>query len=318
MASASPEPTDEEEINLTFNANPAVLQQSEEYKPIPPPSEAVTFHDKHLDPSLVLKHVEALPSLVVGLSDLATDLARNIADREISLPKGHSFLGTTWEPEMQDAVTVAKHYVACVSKSCSFLGSTLAFHPTCPKWSTIMCWKKPAATTEIAFAVDGFSLSIRRTEVEPYKLDLSPPLEQFLEDETKQELLELLTAFPHLITGQMFAVTEEAGSSYPTIAKIGGPDSAKLPWLDNKKIQPLACGTEKTRLSRNSRRIVVPSRIGTKRGRSHDDRPDPNQYLQHVRLTFFNDSQQSYECVVGMGSVCFARYYVHSLSLWKV
>lgn len=159
----------------------------------------------------------------------------------------------------------------------------------------------------MTFAVDGYSLSICRTEVKPYKLDLSSPLDEVFDDETKQELLELLTAFPHLITGQIFAVTEEAKElltrlperpssefswvtsrtegpslSQPTDSKIGGPDSAKLPWLDKKKIHPPACGTVKSRIPRSSRRIIVPSRIGTKRGRSHDDRPDINQYLQHA------------------------------------
>ncbi|EDR08325.1 uncharacterized protein LACBIDRAFT_327453 [Laccaria bicolor S238N-H82] len=298
-----PEATEIQKINSVYEHNPPVLRQAGNC--IHPPS-ALTFYDKHLHPSLLLRHVRILPSIVADLSDIATDLVADIIEHNLPLP----FMGnipTFFEPHgdvMQDASDVGNHYVNYISEPCCALGSTLAFHPNCSQWVSIMNWDNRVLSTN-SFATDGYSLRLCRGYVKPLKLYLPPVLQKLLQEDAKDELRQLLAAFPDLITGQMLAVTEEAKelvkrlwipsmSNFfwvtpgttgqlilsPLDSKLCGPDAQSIPSVHKKATSSHRSYSPKPHCSS---RILPPPRIGTKRGRSYDPRPDPSHYIQHVR-----------------------------------
>jgi hypothetical protein len=113
-----------------------------------------------LHPSLLLKHVRYLPSII------ATDIIIDITELNHSLPNfgvdhptflmPHSDTG-----EDPDAVGTV-HFVTYISRPCRGLASTLAFH-------TMMNWGSEVSS-RIPFIADGYPLCILSMEMVQQKI----------------------------------------------------------------------------------------------------------------------------------------------------
>lgn len=145
-------------IDLAYNANPASLSQRSNIELPVAPQSALSFHDKHLDQSLSLRHVKPLPSLIADLSDVATELRQDVTTLGFSLSEiGRYFLVEPVRyPNMDDAMSVVDHYLKYVAEPCCSLASALAYHPTCPKWTSVLGWHGRARARTNNFFVDWY------------------------------------------------------------------------------------------------------------------------------------------------------------------
>lgn len=123
-------------IDLAYNANPASLSQRSNIELPVAPQSALSFHDKHLDQSLSLR--QDVTTLGFSLSEI-----------------GRYFLVEPVRyPNMDDAMSVVDHYLKYVAEPCCSLASALAYHPTCPKWTSVLGWHGRARARTNNFFVD--------------------------------------------------------------------------------------------------------------------------------------------------------------------
>lgn len=125
-------------IDLAYNANPASLSQRSNIELPVAPQSALSFHDKHLDQSLSLR--QDVTTLGFSLSEI-----------------GRYFLVEPVRyPNMDDAMSVVDHYLKYVAEPCCSLASALAYHPTCPKWTSVLGWHGRARARTNNFFVDWY------------------------------------------------------------------------------------------------------------------------------------------------------------------
>ena len=159
MASTSataPPPEVLEEIRLLFAWNPPRLTLA--HKPSPKKSSTAArspaFYDKHFSSRLVVKKVVWLPSLV---QDLARNVDKILGALETLPPLGDFFTATDrafderrFPTVMTDEKAVVEFYCRTTANYCSFVASTLALHPSFPRWGSLLVWTQSASSSDYA------------------------------------------------------------------------------------------------------------------------------------------------------------------------
>ena len=156
-----------DEINALFSWNPPCLipvhktKSSTKSSTIARPS---AFYDKHFSSDLVVKRVVPLPSLV---QDLARNVDATLKDALGTLPPMEGFFTAEQRKysmedlskEVENERAVADFYGNTTAKYCSRLASTLALHPSFPRWRTLLHWTQSGPSSSYAI-MDGQLLFI--------------------------------------------------------------------------------------------------------------------------------------------------------------
>ncbi|KIM88062.1 hypothetical protein PILCRDRAFT_63060 [Piloderma croceum F 1598] len=151
-----------DEIKALFSWNPPPL------KPITLPGRKPStsscqpaIYDKHISPSLVLRHVKRLPTLV---HDLAANVDRALLAASEALPPVDDFFTAKdrakilkhVEKTITDEKGVANFYDKTAATFCTPLASTLALHPTASTadWTGLLIWTHSVSSSGYAI-MDG-------------------------------------------------------------------------------------------------------------------------------------------------------------------
>ncbi len=175
---------------------------------IPKPcSSPITFFDRHLDDSLILKRVVVLPSLISTLSDALDDYvsAFNSENESFSSPRLYlSPTGYNCAEPPKNATDIAERYR---STSTIFLqaASTLVVHPDRPNLKTVFRMDKGRPGPPEGFHTQKYSL----TYVTYAKEDIAELLESWDLDR-KSLVLSMWDHLPTLAIWDMYALSGES------------------------------------------------------------------------------------------------------------
>jgi hypothetical protein len=191
--------------------NPEPLIQSSEYFPYPTRGSPVTFYDKHIDSSLVLKHVKPMPilgsPLSMRLEEKVDEALRNPAfDHELLSDVADYERNTGADTDIvSGAVSVAQAYERGFSSAVRSVASTL-LNPSAPDrhWSSLLRWSShqdprcPPSDTEGSYSAE-YSLCFPRGDTTGHL------------DDDAQQLLQKLAgkAESAIAIWEIFAVTAE-------------------------------------------------------------------------------------------------------------
>ncbi|KAK0226930.1 hypothetical protein EDD85DRAFT_940319 [Armillaria nabsnona] len=139
----SPEPRDESPVDIEaleelFSFTPPPLRHDPDFDVPTPKWSPVTFYDKHLDDSLVLKQVKVLPGLISTLSEALDDYVSSFKSR--GEPFYSPSMALRWHIYNKDVVATASDISQRYYKGGNpFVqaASVLAFHPDQPELRTV-------------------------------------------------------------------------------------------------------------------------------------------------------------------------------------
>jgi hypothetical protein len=168
-----------------------------------------SFYDKHLADKLVLKRVKFLETLVVDLADTVDKAIHDAYHKGFQLPLGQGRLQTQ---EQMDDITeyaawgllredgVLENYKDLTALFCLPVASTLALHPSSPKWSSLLRWTKEVSTAKFAIADGALKLN-------PRSLDRDTAAWNFVDNDKMALLEELPTRYPNIAIWEMKSLT---------------------------------------------------------------------------------------------------------------
>ncbi|KAF8969014.1 hypothetical protein BDZ97DRAFT_302490 [Flammula alnicola] len=195
------------EETFTFNIPPGI-EQSSEYLEYLDPEYPISFYDRHLDPALVLKHVEVVPSMTQLFSDVCEEEFRAFcATGGTFNSELYEVPGAHTSPSFRNSSDVGKFYndnIGC----CHKFPSMFYFHPGLVEWDTafdfvVTSGRKPSFLSE-AF------LRVAYNYRNPQELDLCPSLADNISESAASSLKELAAHSPQLATWECYAMTMSA------------------------------------------------------------------------------------------------------------
>ncbi|KAJ7147738.1 hypothetical protein C8R43DRAFT_1237227 [Mycena crocata] len=229
MSRQSPPFLPEDNVRFLYDFCPPPLSAHLDYGTLP--NRCLTFYDRHLDESLVLRRVVPHHALISSLASIADLELTGLLDLGVPLPddaaeKGHRLeAARSYEDLIDDTVEVAgssgvaKFYDQNIAAVCLPIVSMLLIRPI--SWHSVFMWTdresgKPPHEYDNPFMQNGYSLSIRHV-----RRELRVPsgaLAQF-DAETKEDLLSLAKHNPVLATWQIFSPSPQTDD---ILRKMGG------------------------------------------------------------------------------------------------
>ena len=240
MASTStsgtgPSPEVLEEINLLFSWNPPrlVLPKKNSSKKSSTATHQPAFYDKHFSSNLVVKKVVRLPSLV-------QDLARNV-DKVLGALATLPPLGTFITAElrefgversrrvMKNEKAVVEFYGRTTADYCLFVASTLALHPSSPRWGSLLTWTQSAPSEDYAI-MDGQLVFIEELEDDDVKKKIRRAAIVESMDSKSRAFVEAITeSGSPLATWKMKSLSTGSPEVMTAICTLG--ELAEFPWV---------------------------------------------------------------------------------------
>ena len=156
-AAASP-PIDLEELDAIFSWNPPRLvlvpAQTSDRKPSTS-TRKPAFFDLHFSDRLILKHVVRLPSLVQSIArtvDTALDATKNALPELSGILRIEVIrqLAGFQECHVRNEKGVSHLYSHTTAVFCPIVASTLALHPTAPRWMPLIRWTEALSSSRHA------------------------------------------------------------------------------------------------------------------------------------------------------------------------
>jgi hypothetical protein len=207
---------------------------------------APSFYDKHLVDSLILKEVVFLPSLhhdIAGVVDITLSLIR---DKGIQLPQTQSidtFPVTQQREEndyyenqpMKNEMSVAHFYLKTTAQYCMPVASTLALHPSAPRWLRSLEWHPVPSKSGCAIA-DGVLrilpslkevLSGKR-EATGFEKVLVDSMRENCDDERWKGLVEVVKRLPDVMTMEIKSLSVATEDIMHSVKHLSG---SKFPWV---------------------------------------------------------------------------------------
>lgn len=203
-------------LNAVLEFNPEAIELSPSHSPRPS-SSPVSFYDKHLEGSLVLKQVRAIPTLPLILNNIVEDSIRDFKAREPPYSL-NGFQEAEDPPDYsshpKDSYFVANYYRNSIMNPCKSIAARFVLYPHTSTWLSALSWDSPRAAVmgRHHFAGEDYGLRVTRSAHPPYIAMISPTLMEVLDVPTKALLHDLTAKFPDLATWEIYAATEEAES----------------------------------------------------------------------------------------------------------
>lgn len=141
-----------EEIDKLFSWNPRPLVLGPKPTKSSTATDTPVLYDKHISPDFVVKKVVRLPSLIQDLAENVDEVFEALK----TLPPLEGFITAKQRADdiwhVDNVVTnekaVADYYHQTTAKYCSFVASTLALHPSFPRWRTLLSWTQSGAFSD--------------------------------------------------------------------------------------------------------------------------------------------------------------------------
>lgn len=207
------ESTLDEQLQAMFDYNPHCLVTDPNCQP-PSITSPLSFYDKHIDKTLILKRVKILSTLPIGISTTVDSALQSLKDRGIALPLSAGFLPTLKRREyddrrneaIYDANSVADFYESTSARYCHYVASTLFLAQThalaVPEWTTFLYWRN-----------DRRENAPRRSHTIKCSLqfdDHKLQVDDILGEDIKASLLQVSKRFPKVAIWMTHTVSEQA------------------------------------------------------------------------------------------------------------
>jgi hypothetical protein len=190
-----------------------------------------SFYDKHLSDKLVLKHVKVLDTLVADLAGTVDKAIKNAYQNGIQLPSEQGMLCTGRYIKTKTTYTamdflredgVAEHYNNLTASFCLPVASTLALHPSCSEWATLLSWTKEVSRAKFAIADGALKLLKHSTH-------RSRPAWDFVDNDKRVLLAHLPARYPDIAIWEMKSLTVGDETVMGEIWRMG-LSSRTFPW----------------------------------------------------------------------------------------
>jgi hypothetical protein len=163
-------PVVEERLQYILDWNPQVLEAAtiEQGGTTNTKTRPASFYDKHIDRNLILLHFQYHPDLakeIASTVDKAITAAQTSGHKPPS-PRNLLFPDQIAHLEAAEGTTVtrespiAERYKAITANLCLRIASTLALHPRCPEWESLLKWTQTPNSAIVAIADGALQLNL--------------------------------------------------------------------------------------------------------------------------------------------------------------
>lgn len=215
-------PVDIEALEELFSFTPPPLRQDPDLDVPTPDWSPVTFYDKHLDDSLVLKQVKVLPGLISTLSEALDDYVSSFKSR--GEPFYSPSMALRWPIYNKDVVATAADVSQRYYKGgYPFVqaASVLAFHPDQPELSTVFSTSGSLVEKYPDFHSERYSLKHAYEKGPSF-----PVMLKALDGDRRALLLSMRKNLPHLAVYEAYALSGK--TVLEDMSRLSG--LATFPW----------------------------------------------------------------------------------------
>ncbi|KIM41011.1 hypothetical protein M413DRAFT_445771, partial [Hebeloma cylindrosporum] len=297
------------DLERLFNYSYPVFKDRTSTKVLPLPP--LKFHDRHIEPSLILKSVKSLGfSMAQYLCKFCDDELMAFIRKERRLRGGRYFVAPArHDNPLTDAYAVGDYYASNLSESTTRFPSKFYYHPSEPDWNSLFYVKAPRQGPEEKDRFrTGTGLSMLHWEGHADTIN-----ELSLDEEMTQEVRRINEKHPNIAIYEMFAfcplgtkmvrkmgpVSRFKWENSRTVGSFGNdlstracPPDAKTGLWSKIAVESLSKGpkrqqSKKSPISlkavpkptRNKGIVRDPGRRGPRTMWYH---PEPSHYLQHA------------------------------------
>lgn len=199
-----------EELQALLNWNQFPLEAEPDPSPLISP---LSFHDKHLDDSLILKRVTILPSLLSALSrtvDLALDSLDDLPPLCPEFPSAFArkILEGSDDPVV-GAISLAEIYQSTTANYCGTIASALSITTCLPTWSTFLVWRIDKKSDHL-WKYDTVRGSLQIDPMEFSTLSFLDSVRPLLQEGKECTMLDVFKSLTKLGTWMIHTVSDEA------------------------------------------------------------------------------------------------------------
>ncbi|PBK65726.1 hypothetical protein ARMSODRAFT_1087334 [Armillaria solidipes] len=223
----SPEPREESPVDIEsleelFSFVPPPLRHDPDFDVPTPKWSPVTFYDKHLDDSLVLKQVKVLPGLISTLDEALDEYVSSFKSR--GEPFYSPSMALRWHIYNKDVVATASDISQRYYKGGNpFVqaASVLAFHPDQPELRTVFSTSGSLLEEPPDFHSERYSLQHSYEDGPSF-----PVMLKALDDDRRALLLSMRKNLPHLAVYEAYALSGK--TVLDDMSRLSG--LATFPW----------------------------------------------------------------------------------------